>query len=193
MINADGESADAVAHGRAPGILARISAAVARLEAWMAAAAILGVFCLLLCNVISRALGAPLIWTDELAVYLMIVGAFLGASVGIEKRQHISVTLMVDTLSERTRRLYTLVVDLLLLGFFVVLGLMLWRWFDPLGLMRAESIQAFSLETFNFLYQEPTTTLGIRKVWFWLILPVFCITGALHVLARFGRPEEMPS
>ena len=26
-------------------------------------------------------------------------------------------------------------------------------------------------------------TLGVRKIWFWLILPIFCVTGAIHVAA----------
>ncbi len=60
------------------GPLQRLSAAFAWAEARLTGLMILAVLALLLGNVVSRAFGRPLIWTDELAVYLMVVGAFAG-------------------------------------------------------------------------------------------------------------------
>lgn len=172
------------------GRLLRMSDAVAWVEARFAGAIVAAVLGLLLANVVSRAFGRPLIWTDELAVYLMVLGAFAGASLGLARRQHIAVTLISDAMGERISRALSRVVDTILLGLFALFAWMLWNWFDPLGMLSAESLQAYSRESFNFLYQEPTTTLGVRKVWFWLILPVFCLTGLVHVLARFGAVSE---
>jgi TRAP-type C4-dicarboxylate transport system permease small subunit len=172
------------------GRLMRASDAIAWVEARFAGAIVAAILALLLANVVSRGFGRPLIWTDELAVYLMVLGAFAGASLGIANRQHIAVTLVSDSLGPRLRAGLARVVDTLLLVLFAFFAWMLWNWFDPLGVLAAESLQAYSRASFNFLYQEPTTTLGLRKVWFWLILPVFCVTGLVHVLARFGAVAE---
>lgn len=172
------------------GRLMRASNAVAWVEARFAGAIVVAILALLLANVVSRAFGRPLIWTDELAVYLMVLGAFAGASLGIANRQHIAVTLVSDSLGPRLRARLARAVDTLLLALFALFAWMLWNWFDPVGVLSADSLQAYSRASFNFLYQEPTTTLGMRKVWFWLILPIFCLTGFVHVLARFGMVSE---
>ncbi|WP_211299356.1 TRAP transporter small permease [Pukyongiella litopenaei] len=153
---------------------------------------IFAVLALLLANVVSRAFGRPLIWTDELAVYLMVVGAFSGASLGIAKRHHLAVTLLADRLGPAARTNLLRVVDAVLLAILLVFGMTLWNWFDPPGVMAAENMSDYARESFNFLYQEPTTTLGIRKLWFWLIMPLFCVAGLIHVLARFGQPAPDP-
>lgn len=168
----------------------RLSAGIAWFEARFAGAVVLVILGLLLANVISRAFGVPLIWTDELAIYLLAVGAFAGASLGIHNRHHIAVTLVSDMLPESQRRGLALAVDVTLLAIFLCLGWMLWLWFDPVGVLSAESLKAYARESFNFIYQEPTTTLGVRKIWFWLALPMFCIAGTVHVLASFGEAGE---
>lgn len=169
---------------------------VAAVEATVAGMLVLVIFCLLMGNVISRAIARPLIWSDELAIYLMACAAFVGASVGLAHRQHIAVTLLPDLLSPRDAHRLAIVVDAILLVFFVVLAVLLWRWFDPVNVLRAESLEAYSMQTFNFMWQEPTVTLGMRKVWFWMVLPVFCLTGGLHVAGSLierlsGRTEEL--
>ncbi|WP_233270482.1 TRAP transporter small permease [Chachezhania sediminis] len=170
--------------------LKRLSAAIAWAEARFAGLVILVILCLLLTNVVSRAMGVPLIWTDELAIYLIAVAAFAGASLGLRNRQHIAVTLLQDALPDTQRYRMTVAVDVVLLAIFGFLAWMLWTWFDPVNAFTADSLKAYSRASFNFIYQEPTTTLGIRKVWFWLILPVFCITGLIHVLSTFAEEKE---
>lgn len=177
----------------AQGPLQRLSAAFAWAEARLTGLMILAVLALLLANVVSRAFGQPLIWTDELAVYLMVVGAFAGAALGIAKRQHLAVTLLADRLGPAAQKNLLRVVDAVLLAILLIFGWTLWNWFDLPGVMAADSMSDYARESFNFLYQEPTTTLGIRKLWFWLIMPLFCLSGLIHVLARFGQPApEQP-
>jgi TRAP-type C4-dicarboxylate transport system permease small subunit len=164
----------------------RLSRTVARFEARAAGLIVLAIFIILMGNVVSRTLAKPLIWTDELAVNLMAWAAFIGASLGLANRQHIAVSLLPDMLSLQGRMMMAVAVDAALLLFFAVFAILLWQWFDPLTLWRAGSLQAFSAQSFNFIYEEPTVTLGIRKLWFWLILPVFCLTGGLHVLGSMA-------
>ena len=170
------------------GLLQWLSAAFAWAEARLTGLMILAVLALLLANVVSRAFGRPLIWTDELAVYLMVVGAFAGASLGIAKRQHLAVTLLADRLGPAAQKNLLRVVDTVLLVILLIFGWTLWNWFDLPGVIAAESMSDYARDSFNFMYQEPTTTLGIRKLWFWLIMPLFCVASLIHVLARFGQP-----
>ncbi len=116
-----------------------------------------------------------------------------GASLGIAKRQHLAVTLLADRLGPVAQKNLLRVVDAVLLAIMLIFGWTLWNWFDLPGVVAADSLSDYARESFNFLYQEPTTTLGIRKLWFWLIMPLFCLSGLIHVLARFGQPApEQP-
>lgn len=183
MQSASDQPAPSGAAGHAPLPLTRLSRAVARIEAPVAGLLTLAVFVVLMLNVVSRSLGKPLIWSDELAIHLMIWAALFGASLGLAYQQHIAVTLVPDLLGPRNVARLALAVDVVLLVFFVVLAVLLWQWFDLPGLYAAGSAAAHGPVNFNFIWSEPTVTLGVRKVWFWLILPIFCLTGGLHVLA----------
>lgn len=175
----------------ARGGLSRISRTLARAESFGIGVLMVSIFALLMLNVVSRSIGSPVIWVDEAAVYLMIWVALLGASLALARRQHLAVTLLPDMMTDRARAVLARAVDILLFVFFVIFAVILWRWFDPLTLWRAGSVADFSRSTFNFLYQEPTVTLGLRKLWFWLILPVFCINGLIHSLAHLTGPREV--
>lgn len=166
------------------GPLQRFSDLTVAVEKVLAGSAVAAIFLLLITNVITRALGTPLIWIDELAVYVMIAGAFVGASIAIRAREHIAVTLLGDVLGDRPRALLGIAVDLAVILFFVILAVLQWLWWDPVGVLGAESLGAYSDATFNFLYDEPTTTIGIRKAWFWSVLPLFCLTALVHALAN---------
>lgn len=164
-------------------LLRRLSTALAKAELFAAGLLTFALFALLLTNVVSRFLGAPLLWADELAVFLMVMAAFLAASAAVSARQHIAVTLLADKLGPQGSAILALIVDLILLAFLLLLVWMVWIWFDPLTLLAAGSAEAFSATSFNFIYQEPTVTLGIRKVWFWLIMPVFALCATFHCLS----------
>jgi hypothetical protein len=45
---------------------------------------------------------------------------------------------------------------------------------------------AFQAATFNFIYAEPTTTLGIAKSWVWLVMWAFSLGMVLHGLANLA-------
>lgn len=172
--------------GHPAATLIRASRALAGAEAWAAGILMVLVLSVLLAGVVMRTAGRPLIWGDELAVNLMIWAALAGTSLGLAHRAHIAVTLVPDMLGARGRQVLAVTVDLLLLAFFAILAVLLWRWFDLPGLIAAGSAEAHGAATFNFIWSEPTVTLGVRKVWFWLALPIFCLTGGLHVAASLA-------
>jgi len=74
---------------------------IRHLDAALAFAAALLLCLLLLCvslGVVTRALGDPLIWTDEVARFLMIWLAVLGWLLASRKRVHIRIRFFVDRL-----------------------------------------------------------------------------------------------
>lgn len=148
------------------------------------------ILCLLLANVVSRTAGQPLIWTDELAVHLMVVLAFVAGSLGIALRGHMAIGLLPDRLGPRDRARLALLADLSVLAFLLAMAVILWRWFDLPGLLRAGSGAALAEQSFNFVYTDPTNTLGLPKVWFWAILPISCATALIHCLAALQEDLE---
>lgn len=162
------------------GFLSCVDGLIARAETLVAGLLALAIVILLLINVATRTFGMPLFWVDELAIYAMVWMGFLGASLAIHYRQHIAVTVCIDFLPIRAHMFMLAVIDAMMLFLFVVLAVFVWQWFDPIAVLQADSLSEIGAKTFNFIYDEPTTTLGVRKFWFWLILPVFCVFVTFH-------------
>ena len=192
MIPSPSEQAPAVeqpaeSHASPENALARASRRLARAESVLAGWILAAVFAVVLANVAGRAVGRPLIWADEAAVYAMAWAAFIAASAGVAGRDHVAITLLPDRLSSAHRETLSRVVDVVLFTLLLALAAMLWLWFDPLAYALAESPADYARESFNFMHQEPTTTLGIRKVWVWLALPLFTAGALIHVVAQAGQ------
>lgn len=140
---------------------------------------------MILVNVAGRALKAPIFWLDELAVLTMVWLAMLGLSVTLQTREAVAVTLLTDAVPETACKMLRCTADLVVLGFAVALLVLCYLWFDPLSLWRhGFDFDAFAAQSFNFIYQEPTSTLGVAKFWFWLILPLVAFTSSIHALAN---------
>jgi len=179
-------SAESVIEGRLP-LMQAASAAIARAELAAAGACIGIVFALLVLNIVTRTAGHALFWVDEAAVAAMVWMAFFASSVTLHKRGNIAVTFAVDLFPPLARRALAVVVDLVLLGFVLVLAVLVWRWFAPHQLIAAGGDPAaFSAATMNFIYEEPTS-LGVRKAWIWLVMPLFVLCSLVHCIANLDR------
>ncbi|UYV18262.1 TRAP transporter small permease subunit [Halomonas qaidamensis] len=162
-------------------MLQRFSSRLARCEEIAAAALAAAVTCFILTNIAFRALGSPLYWISELAIYSMIWMTFLIAGAVFKRRQGIAVTLLSDLLPQTGRKLIGLWVDAIVLLFALLLVWLCWRWYQPLELAQAGfDTRAFQGHTFNFIYAENTSTLGVKKFWAWLIVPWFALSLSLH-------------
>lgn len=162
-------------------LLRKLSSGVAWLECWLAALLAGVISVLILLNVISRALGMAIYWVDELAIYAMVWMTFLATSVVIKRRQTLSVTLLPDLLPDSARRWLGVFSDLMVLLFAVLLVYFCIIWFDPVTLLQSGwDVQAFQMDTFNFIYAESTNTLGVKKFWVWLAMPWVALTLLLH-------------
>ncbi|MDY0206698.1 MAG: TRAP transporter small permease subunit [Pseudomonas sp.] len=163
------------------------SDALSKLELTMAGVLAGAVTLLIILNIVSRTLGVAIYWVDELAIYSMVWTTFLATSVMMKNRQVIAVTIIADMLSSRNRAWLQCVSDLMILVFSVSLLVLCWNWLEPAALIESNfDIKAFQGDTFNFVYSEKTNTLGIRKIWPWLILPFFAFTMTVHALSNIS-------
>lgn len=174
-------------------MLERISAFWARIEITLAALLAAGVTLLILLNVVTRNIGAALFWVDELAIYAMVWMTFLGASAALHYGHTVAITIMTDRLPAAVQHVIARLVDAIVLGFALA---MLWfccLWFAPAALIgNGFDVEAFQGATFNFIYAEPTATLGVKKAWVWLAMPVFALGATLHALANMLGRSPLP-
>ena len=174
-------------------MLGKLSAYWARAELICAAGLAGAVTLLILLNVVTRSLGAALFWVDELAIYAMVWMTFLGASAALHYGETVAITVLTDALPPAVSRVTAKLVEFITLVFALLMIWFCWRWFSPLELVRSGfDVAAFQAETFNFVYSEPTTTLGIPKFLPWLVMWLFALGATLHSLAHllsFSRPE----
>ena len=148
---------------------------------------------LILLNIVTRAAGAALFWVDELAIYSMIAMALIGASAMVRMRTGVAVTLLGDVVSPALRRIVQRTADAVLLVLALALLVLCWQWYDPVALLESGfDLDVFAQDTFKFIYAEPTSTLGIRKFWVWLVVPLMAFAMTIHALANLldGPREE---
>lgn len=163
-------------------LLQSLSKLLDRAELVLACTLALMIAVLILLNIVTRSMGQAIYWVDEAAIACMVWMGLLGASISVASRNTIAVTLVPD-LAPALRRTLTICVDCCVLIFAAVLLVLVWKWFDPVGLMRSGfDTQAFAGNTFNFIYTERTTTLGIPKYLLWLIMPIFAVCLTVHAL-----------
>lgn len=157
----------------------------ARVELALAAALAAAITLLILTNVVTRAAGNAIYWIDEAAIYAMIWMAFLAASASIHERSAVAVTLLSDMAGPAARHALRLLIDLTVLAFALLMVWFCLRWFRPV-LLAANGFDtaAFQGATFNFIYAEPTSTLGLPKWQVWLVMPLFAAGLTLHAASN---------
>jgi len=173
-------------------MLFRLSATWARIELGCAAVLAVCVTLLILLNVVTRTAGNALFWVDELAIYAMVWMTFLGASAALHHRNSVAITLVTDAVPAPVRQAIVKLVDIIVFAFALTMLWFAWRWFMPLEFARAGfDAQAFQGRTFNFIYAEPTLTLGVQKYLFWLVMWLFALGATLHsAMHLFSGPKS---
>lgn len=164
--------------------LIRISDTITRIERIVLMALIASILGLMVLNVSTRALNVSLYWVDELAINLMIVSAFIGTCVIFRRRNNFAVTIVSDLLHGAAKRWLAIGVQLINLTFALFLVAVTWIWFDPVALAaNGFDLELFFGSTFNSVYTEMTSTIGLRRFWFFLVMPWFALSLSLHCLA----------
>jgi len=163
----------------------------AQVELACAAALAAAITALILLNVLTRSIGFALYWVDELAVYAMIWMTLLAASAAVHHKDAVAVTIATDALPQDAARILSRLVDAVIFALALLTAWFCWRWFLPLEFARAGfDVETFQGATFNFIYSEPTNTLGLRKVWVWSIMWVFAFGMILHSLSNLTAATD---
>jgi len=89
---------------------------------WVVSALMIILFAEVTLGVVFRAIGASLIWYDEIASVLLAWLTFYGAALASVKRAHIGCPELLDTMPWPARRILNIVAQVLVIAFFVLLG-----------------------------------------------------------------------
>ncbi len=171
-----------------------LSDGIARIERALIRCIAIALPLMILVNATGRAARNPIYWMDELAILLMVWMAMIGMSLTLKTRDAVSVTMLVDMVPPRMMKAMKILTDILVLAFGIIVLVLSYRWFDPLALIRAGfDLHAFSGDTFNFIYEDTTNTLGIRKFWFWLVIPLTALTTSVHGMSNLIHTLGTPA
>ena len=97
-------------------------AGIGRVERRVAIVMMVTMVVCIFAQVVSRYLfGQPLVWVEELSTYAFIWGAFIGAAAGLKQGRHLKIESFVGRLPPGARQGLRIVLDLLILGFCVLL------------------------------------------------------------------------
>lgn len=161
---------------------------VAAAERWTVIALAVALVGLILLNVATRSMAMAIYWVDELAVYCMIWLVFIGASLALRRRRHVRVTALIVALPRPAAQGVETILDAIVFAFCAFMIWTAWIWYDPATLAGyGFDVDAFAGSTFNFIYDEPTTTIGVAKFWIWLVMPLFALTTTLHAAANLAE------
>ena len=140
------------------------------IEEWTLVMALLGLAFLAFVQVICRyALGFSFTWMEELARYLGVFIAFLGASLGVKYGTHFSMTLVYERISsDRIRHVLQILVNLISATLFMIVA-----WY---GLE-----QTLTLRQYGAL----TSALELPKYWAYLPIPFFSVFISLRFFRLF--------
>ncbi len=108
--------------GAKPHALARFRARYARVLELLVGALMIVLAAEVTLGVVYRAIGAALIWYDEIASHLLAWLTFYGAALASAKRAHIGCPELVAMMPWPARRVVNLVAQLLVIAFFGLLG-----------------------------------------------------------------------
>jgi len=89
---------------------------------WFVGALMVILFVEVTLGVVFRAIGHSLIWYDEMASVLLAWLTFYGSALASVKRAHISCPELVDALPWPARRLMNIAAQVIVIAFFVLLG-----------------------------------------------------------------------
>jgi TRAP-type C4-dicarboxylate transport system permease small subunit len=84
-------------------------------------------------GIVFRSLGASLVWYDEVASILLAWLTFYGSAYAAARRSHISCPELVALMPPRPRMAVTIAVEILVIGFFALLGFIGWQVLEVLA------------------------------------------------------------
>jgi len=119
-------------------------------------------------GVVFRSFGAALVWYDEVASILLAWLTFYGSALASAKRAHISCPELVAMMPPLPRTVVTIAVEVLVIGFFVLIGWLGWQVLEVL-----ETDFLISLPQVSVMYVQS-------------VIPISAVLIILAELLTFG-------
>jgi TRAP-type C4-dicarboxylate transport system permease small subunit len=149
-----------------------------RVEDWLAFALFWALAAVVFTQFFSRyVLNDSIAWTEEIARYLLMVTAFVGAALAARKGTHIALELVLNMLPRNVRRWARLVLGLITVGFFAIAAWLCWSIADAM------------------MYQ-PVVVIDFPLGWvYWgvlagMVMTTFRLAQASWIRFREGEPEH---
>src|SRR5437667_12531771 len=128
-------------------------------------------------GVVTRSLGAPLIWTDELSRFLMVWLAVFGWIVASRKRIHVRIRFFQDRLTEHAHKATELAIQIAMTLFGAL-------------------VTAYSVGLIGKNFELEATSLPISMAWMYapMVLggAITALQGANEVIETLRRPPQPP-
>lgn len=151
--------------------LSALSNGLAGVERWASRLLVVAFVALIAANVTTRyVFGRPIVYAEELAAILLVWLAFVATSITVHGRAQIGVTLLTERLSAPVRRIVDIVGMAVIAAMLVVLLWTSWHW------ARSPMVE----------FDQIITT-GWPKAPFYLIVPIFCASALIHVVADLAE------
>ncbi len=132
-------------------------------------------------GVVFRALGNPLVWSDEMAQYLLVWTGFIGWMIAARNGSHIRITVFLDLLARGPRLAAEVVIQLAMLGFALAL-----LWYSPSVIIRNLDIEWVSLPISAALLYIPVPLAALALVVQALVDIAHAFSGRLPVALEPG-------
>ena len=99
-------------------------------------------------GVVFRTFGTSLVWYDEVASILLAWLTFYGSALAAVKRAHIGCPEVVAMLPPAIRLAARVVAEILVVGFFLLLG---WTGYDVLGVLATDNLVSLPMVPVNWI------------------------------------------
>jgi TRAP-type C4-dicarboxylate transport system permease small subunit len=128
--------------------LARLRGRYERLLEWIVIALMAALAIEVTLGVVYRTIGASLVWYDEVASILLAWLTFYGSALAAAKRAHIGCPEVVALLPRGARVAARLVADVLVIGFFLLVG---WVGYTVLGVLATDHLVSLPEVPVNYI------------------------------------------
>ncbi|NMB16539.1 MAG: TRAP transporter small permease [Firmicutes bacterium] len=140
---------------------------------WLASLIFIAMFLVTLFQVVARYIfGSPFVWTEELARFMYVWVTFVGAAAVFYENEHIVVDVLVQKVSARWQKVFSICSDLLVIAFNLVLFVGGIRMMGATREAKAPSIPAITYD------------------WVYLALPLGAAVVIIIVIARLLSPSS---
>ena len=140
---------------------------------YLIAAILVFITALVFVQVLLRVVNQSLIWAEELSRYLFIWLIFLATALGVYKKAHLSMDMLLDQVKGKTKRMLELFGSTVLVLFFACLG------YYALGIV-------------EIWLRKTSPILGLPMITVFLALPVSTALILFNLLGEIFENRKMP-